>query len=160
MKKIFSVLAGLIAALPVMAQEVPNYPGMPQVPTDMGMYQAFIGFFMAYGAMLLIVGVVYYVFMALAIMKLAKKFKIDNPWMAWIPLLNVWLLIQIAGLQWWWILLVVFAGFVPSIGTLISMAAGFYIWFKISEKAGKPQWFALLMFIPIVNIWAVFELAK
>lgn len=160
MKKVFSVLAGLIAALPVMAQEVPNYPSMPQVQPDFGMYSAFLAFFMAYGAMMLVACLVYYILMALAIMKLAKKFNVANAWMAWIPILNVWLLLQIAGLQWWWILIVLFGGFVPVVGTLGSMAAAVYIWMLIAKKAGKDQWFALLMLIPIVNIWAVFELAK
>ena len=115
---------------------------------------------MAYGVFVFIAAIAYYIVAAFGIMKLAKKFNIPNPWMAWIPILNIWLLLQIAGLQWWWLLIILFGGLIPVIGTIISALVAIYIWMLIAKKAGKDQWFALLMLIPIVNLWAIFELAK
>ncbi|MFA5165787.1 MAG: DUF5684 domain-containing protein [Candidatus Paceibacterota bacterium] len=150
MKKTLLVLAGLIAAMPAMAQ---NYDEFNQLGS-------WAGLFMAYGVFVFIAAIAYYIVAAIGIMKLAKKFNIPNPWMAWIPILNIWLLLQIAGLQWWWLLIILFGGLVPVVGTIISLLTSVYIWMLIAKKAGKDQWFALLMLIPIVNLWAIFELAK
>jgi len=150
MKKILLTLAGLLGAAPALAQTFQDYSAFNS---------GTIGAMMAYSATMMIVWLACYIVMAIGIMKLAKKFNTPNPWMAWIPVLNIWLMIQIAGLEWWWIL-IVFAGIIPVIGWIAALLAGLYIWLKIVEKAGKPQWFVILMLIPLVNIWAIFELSK
>lgn len=159
MKKILLNIFGLFFALPVLAQGMMGRQGDFY---PMGGPMAFgIGYFMAsYFWLLFAFGIAYYVAMAYALMRLAKKLNYKDAWMAWVPLLNVWLLIQLAGLEWWWILIVLFGGIVPVVGNLVSILAAFYLWMKIAEKCNKDKWFALLMFIPIVNIWAIFELGK
>ena len=63
MKKTLLVLAGLIAAMPVMAQ---NYEDFSQVG-------ALAGLFMAYGVFVFIAAIAYYIVAAFGIMKLAKN---------------------------------------------------------------------------------------
>ena len=99
----------------------------------------------------LIVALVLYIYMALALMTIAKKTNTEPAWLAWIPIANVWLMIKIAGLQWWWIFLLLLP-IVPVIGAIAMYAAVIYIWWRIAEARKFPGWFALLMLIPLVNL--------
>jgi len=57
------------------------------------------------GAMLvnlLIIGV-FYIYMAYTLMKIAQKTNTENAWFAWIPILNIILMLQIAKKPLWWI---------------------------------------------------------
>lgn len=47
-----------------------------------------------------------YVYIALALQTIAKKTGTANGWMAWIPVLNFILMIQIASKPIWWIILI------------------------------------------------------
>ncbi len=46
---------------------------------------------------LAIVGIILYVFMALGMQSMATKLRIENPWLAWIPVGNLYLMGRIAG---------------------------------------------------------------
>lgn len=43
------------------------------------------------------IGIAFYIVNSLALQKMATKLNIDNPWMAWIPLANIFLLGKVAG---------------------------------------------------------------
>lgn len=47
----------------------------------------------------IIIGIILYVFMALGMQSMATKLKIENPWLAWIPIVNIYLIGRIAGDQ-------------------------------------------------------------
>ena len=49
------------------------------------------------GALVLLVGI--YVYNALALQRLANKFDSEHSWFAWIPFFNIYLLLEIAGLN-------------------------------------------------------------
>ena len=51
----------------------------------------------------LFVALVAYVFSAICLMKIAEKTGTPNGWWAWVPILNVLLMISIAGKPMWWI---------------------------------------------------------
>jgi len=67
-----------------------------------------------------------YVFMALAMQKVAKRLRYKKPWLAWIPIANMWLLPALAKMHWWPILLF-FGGliiyFVTILGSVFFMFA-------------------------------------
>ena len=71
-----------------------------------------------------------YAYFAYSIQTIAKKTGTENNWMAWIPILNVYLLIKIADKPGWWMLLF----FVPLINIIISIM----VWMGVSEARGKP----------------------
>ncbi|MGM5483956.1 MAG: hypothetical protein ACQER9_03505 [Nanobdellota archaeon] len=48
-----------------------------------------------------------YIFTSWALMSIASKTKTENKWMAWIPILNVYLMTQIGKQHWGWALAVV-----------------------------------------------------
>ena len=85
-----------------------------------------------------------YVYFALVLQTIAKKTKTENPWFAWIPILNVILMIQIAEKPIWWIILY----FIP----IVNIVIGIIIMIEVLKKRDYPGWWVILFFIPIVNI--------
>lgn len=92
-----------------------------------------------------------YVVSALALMTIANKTGTDNSWMAWIPFLNVWLMIEIAGLDWWYLILF----FVP----LVNLAVFAYAWWCIAGERGFPEFVGLLTLIPCLGMIVMLYIA-
>ena len=97
-----------------------------------------------FGGFMLIVWLAVYVYMALALMTIANKTGTRDAWMAWVPILNLWLLIQVSGKEAWWIILF----FIP----VANIVAAVIIWMAVAERLGKPSWWGILMIVPFVNI--------
>lgn len=83
--------------------------------------------------MLYILGLVNYIFVALATYKVAKVENVNNPWLAWIPIANLYLLIKIADGKMYFMVLAIASffgnalsrfgiGIVSIIGTLLNLA--------------------------------------
>ena len=85
-----------------------------------------------------------YVFFALVLMGIANKTKTDNAWFAWIPILNIVLMLNIAKRPVWWLILLL----IP----LVNIIFGIIVWVDICKARGKPGWWVILLFIPIVNV--------
>jgi len=98
-----------------------------------------------------VIALVIYVFMALALMTIAQKTNTENGWFAWIPILNVILMLMIAQKPIWWILLLL----IPFVNIVI----GIIVWMAIAEIRGRPSWWGILMIVPIVNFVIVGMLA-
>ncbi len=92
----------------------------------------------------LVVGVAVYVYMALALQTIARKTNTKNDWLAWIPIANMVLLLEIARKPLWWLLLLV----IPLVNVVISIV----VWVGVAEARGKPSWWGLLMIVPGVNL--------
>lgn len=101
--------------------------------------EAAVGLLVAFGGVLLvfgIIGIVGYVLMALGLQRMATNEGIENPWLAWIPVGNVWIIgkliktIELGSNKWEQaelILVIAVAASilltaVPVIGTIISLA--------------------------------------
>lgn len=93
----------------------------------------------------LLIPLLVYVYFAYALMTLAKKTNTANGWMAWIPVLNAYLMIKIAGKPGWWLLLLL----VPIVNIVIAVI----VWMKIAEAVKKPNWLGVLILVPIVNFF-------
>ncbi len=107
----------------------------------------FAGFFVA----LLIFFAAIYIYNALVLMTIAKKTNTPNGWLAWIPIANVYLMTQLAGVSGWWTLAILLA-FIPFIGGLALAGIMVWWWWKIAERRGFDGWLSLLMLIPLVNL--------
>ena len=77
-------------------------------------------------------------------MQIAKRTNTPSGWMAWIPILNIYLMCKLAGKSGWWIILLL----IP----FVNIIAAIIIWAEIAKKLGKPAWWGVLILIPIVNI--------
>lgn len=92
---------------------------------------------------LLIFGV-FYVYMSLALQTIAKKTNTENPWLAWIPIVNIILMLNIAKKPLWWMILF----FVP----LVSIVILILVWMEIAKARNKPEWWGILLIVPFVNL--------
>lgn len=84
-----------------------------------------------------------YVYFALAFSTIAKKTNTPNPWWAWVPILNIVLLVNIAKKPVWWVVLF----FVP----VVSIVAAIIVMMGVAEACKKPNWWGILMIVPVVN---------
>lgn len=85
-----------------------------------------------------------YVYMALVLQTIAHKTNTQNAWLAWIPIANIVLMLNIAKKPVWWILLFL----IPLVNIIIAIM----VWMGIAEARGKPSWLGILTIVPIANL--------
>ncbi len=85
-----------------------------------------------------------YIYFALTLMTIAKKLDVKNAWFAWIPILNIILMLQCAKLSPWLFLLVL----IPFVNIIIMV----YAYMKIAENRGFESWLGILMIVPVANL--------
>lgn len=95
-----------------------------------------------------------YIYMGFAYTAIGKKAKLKNPSLAWIPFVGPAIIaFQASKMPWWpWLLLI--GTIIPFVGWIFSIAFAVFwiIWhWKLFEKIKKPNWWAILLIIPIVN---------
>lgn len=91
-----------------------------------------------------VVMIALYVFYAICLMKIAKRTNTPNGWMAWIPIANVILMLQIAKKPIWWILLFL----VPFVNIVFAIL----VWMGIAKAVNKPEWLGIIVIVPIANL--------
>jgi len=119
----------LVPASPAFAQDD------ARVPT------ALLGGFIFIFCIILLVAYVYH---ALALQTIATKTNTENPWFAWIPILNIILMLNIARKPIWWIVLFL----IP----LVNIVFIILVWMGIAEARNKPNWWGILIIVPVANI--------
>lgn len=92
----------------------------------------------------IIIGLALYAFTAFCMMKIAERTNTENGWWAWIPILNLVLLCNIARKPIWWFLLL----FVP----LVNIVIYILLFVGMCEARGKPGWWAVLLLLPGINL--------
>jgi len=97
-----------------------------------------------FGGVMLIVWLAIYVYYALAFMTIASRTGTENAWMAWVPILNLWLMVQIGEKEAWWIILF----FIP----VLNLVAAIVVTMAIAERVDKPSWWGILIIVPVVNL--------
>lgn len=98
----------------------------------------------AIGIIYFIIMAIGYIYVAICLTKIAKKTNTENGWFAWIPILNVFLMLMIAKKPLWWFILML----IPIVNFII----GIIVWMAIAEARGKPNWIGILTIVPFVNI--------
>jgi hypothetical protein len=91
----------------------------------------------------LLVVVAVYVYTALAVQTIAEKTNTENPWLAWIPIANIILLLNIAKKPVWWIVLCL----IPLVNIIIFIM----VWMAVAEARGKPGWVGVLLIVPVLG---------
>jgi len=91
-----------------------------------------------------IIFLVMYVYVALALQTIATKTNTENAWLAWIPVVNIILMCNIAKKPVWWIILCL----IPLVNIVIFVM----LWMGIAEARGKPNWWGILMIVPVVSL--------
>ncbi len=85
-----------------------------------------------------------YVYFALSLHVIANKTGTGGCWMAWIPILNVYLLCKAADKPGWWLILFL----IPFVNIILIII----VWCGVASARGKPGWLGILMLVPFVNI--------
>jgi hypothetical protein len=94
--------------------------------------------------MMFVIGIVVYLVVTFPIYKIAERLNQENAWMAWVPIVNLFLIASMAGKEWWWVLLLL----IPIIGFVIAII----LWMGVAENLGHPSWMGILMIVPILNL--------
>ena len=96
-------------------------------------------------------GLLVYVYVSYCFMTIANKTGTPNSWFAWIPILNLVLLLQIAKKPVWWIILFL----IPLVNIVIYIIT----LVGVCEAREKSPWLAVAFLIPVVNLAAIGYLA-
>ena len=88
-----------------------------------------------------------YVYMSLAWVAIAKKLKYKKSWLAWIPIANWAMILQLGNFDWKWIFLIL----VPILGWIPLYVLIIISHWRIFEKAKYPGWLSLSMIMPYVG---------
>ncbi len=91
---------------------------------------------------------VFYVFNAICLMLLAKKTETPNGWMAWVPILNIYLMCKVAGKSGLWMIWF----FIPIVNIIAFPIITVLLWVGIAQRVGRSGWWGILMLFPILNL--------
>jgi len=75
---------------------------------------------------------------------IARKTNTPNGWMAWIPIANIFLALNIAQKPGWWFILFL----IPLVGLVMAII----VTMAIAERRGKPSWWGILLIVPVVGL--------
>ena len=105
------------------------------------------------GFLPMLVFVAAWAYVAWCQMKMAQKLGLSNKaWWAWIPVLNLFLLCEMAGKPAWWFILCL----IPLVGLIPATI----LWMKVSEGLGQsPAWGIVMVWVPVINLFALAKLA-
>lgn len=96
------------------------------------------------GALLLLA---LYVYNSLAWQTIGNRLKYKKSWLAWIPIANISMLLQLGGFHWAWVFLIL----VPVLGWIALFVLAIISIWRILVKRNYPGWLALLPVLGMVD---------
>jgi hypothetical protein len=141
--------------MPLFPKDFPKFP-TGKFPGDAkGVIPGIVAMMGAFFLIIVIISVAFYLLFAACLYFIAKKLGAPAPWLAWIPLVQIWTFVVAAkgtdGQPVLWIIGLI----IP----IVSFFVGIYLWMCITENMGKNKWLALLTLLPIVNLIFIVWLA-
>ncbi len=111
-----------------------------------------VALLVALGVVFFVLMAILYVYCAIALMTIANKTKTQNAWMAWIPVINFYLITQIAGVSGLWTLALLVL-LVPVSGlSILLWVVSIWLFWRIAKRRKFPGWLSLFLIIPVVNL--------
>ena len=96
---------------------------------------------------MVVVMIAYYIYFAITLSTTAKKLGMENSYLAWIPVANVFYIYMVAGLN-------------PLLALLSFLVVPYvYAWMKISERRGASSWLGLLIILNPLDLFLMGYLA-
>ena len=159
-----------VPGMPGMTPNMPNIPGMPGISPDM-----LISMMTGIGILGAIIPIILYLFTSFMLFFIARKTNTNLPWLAFIPIANLILMINIAGKPLKWLLLFLVPILAPFVGLLapmdptggilmgclmvvlilVPMVAWLFVSLGIARARGKSAVWGILLFLPCTNIIAL-----
>jgi len=119
---------------------------------EMGPMFAMLGGLMAFIQiffwLVIIVSIVVYVYTSLTLYTIGKKLNYTNSWLAWIPIANIAMILQLGGFNW----ALVFLLLIPIIGWIAVAVLGIIALWRIYVKRNYPGWLALVSLGAIIPL--------
>ena len=103
-----------------------------------------LGILMTLGLLMILFILALYIYFSLAWMTIARKLKYKRPWLAWIPIANIAMILQLGEIPWAWTFLIL----IPVLGWIALFVLTVIATWRIFEKRKYPGWFSLSMIIP------------
>lgn len=91
-----------------------------------------------------------YMLLCFPLMRIAHRLKASG-WMAWIPILQIFLILRIANKSSVWFLFFFFPG--------INLLTFLFAWMSIARRLERSHWLGYLMLVPGVNVLTLWYLA-
>jgi hypothetical protein len=116
----------------------------------------------------IVLGIISYFLVAYLLMRIFKKVGVKQ-WIAFVPVYNVWKLLEIGGQSGYWSLLSVVAALFSYVSIAVSLAAHALLFVfiiiamhTIGKRFGKQDWFVFVaIFLPLLwLIWLGFDKSK
>jgi len=98
------------------------------------------------GFIAFLVFVAVYIYFALAWKKIAEKRKYKRPWLAWIPIANTAMWLQMGGFHWAWIFLML----IPILGWITIGVLFIISNYRVFKQLKYPGWLSLSLVIDII----------
>ncbi len=96
--------------------------------------------------------VVVYAFFAFCLSAVARKTNnADRAWWAWLPVMQVLLILKSASVEWWWIFLFL----IP----FVNIAVAIYVWVRVAKALSKHPVWGILMIVPGIDLFVLAYLA-
>lgn len=103
-----------------------------------------IGFLIALGVLMVLIILGVYVYFSLALMTIGKKLRYKKAWLAWIPIANISMILQMGKFHWAWVFLIL----IPIFGWIALFILFIISMWRIFEKRKYPGWFSLSPILP------------
>jgi hypothetical protein len=97
-------------------------------------------------AVIALLSLAFYIYAAVCLQVIAKKTNTANGWLAWIPIANVVLMLNIAQKPVWWLLLLL----IPVLNIVIAVI----VWMQIAKARAKAEWWGVMVVVPVMNFIA------
>lgn len=105
--------------------------------------------FILFGILFILLFVLmFYIYFSYAWFLIAKKFKYRYPWIAWIPVANIGMILELGDFHWAWTFLIL----IPILGWIVLFGLLIIAHWKIFEKRKYPGWFSLSLIIHQVGM--------
>jgi hypothetical protein len=96
------------------------------------------------GTVALVFLIALYAVSAISLQTIGNKTGAKNTWFAWVPILNMVLLLEIAGMDLWMIILFL----VPCVNWVFFG----YVWSQVAAERGKSELVGWLMLVPFIDL--------
>lgn len=101
----------------------------------------------------LIILVLYNIYFAYTLQVIALKNNIERSWLAWIPIVRLYILWKMCNRPIWFLVLIIAFTVVPYINILfVDTVLLTILWMDISERSLGNKWLGILAVTPILNI--------
>ncbi len=93
-----------------------------------------------------------YLLFCFLLFRLSKKANLENAWLAFVPIIQVFLYLKLAKVSGWWFL----GLFIP----FVNLGIMVWVCIKLAHNFGEKKGFGVLFLLPPISFWAMWKLGN